>query len=50
MAFHQQSADQQRGNKLGVAGEEALWTVLGGQGGYVSGLGVRWVNTANYML
>jgi hypothetical protein len=40
LAFHQQAADQLRGNLLGGAGEEGLgesWEVLGGRGGYGSG-------------
>ena len=39
LAFHQQAADQLGGNLLGGAGEEGLGEVLGGRGGYGSGLG-----------
>jgi len=46
LAFHQQAADEGGGNLLGGAGEEALGEgleVLGGRGGYGSGLGgVAW--------
>jgi hypothetical protein len=41
LALHQQAADEVRGNLLGGAGEEALGEVLGGRGGYWSGLGER---------
>jgi len=40
LAFHQQAADQLGCNLLGGAGEEGLGEVLGGRGGYWSGLGV----------
>jgi hypothetical protein len=42
LAFHQQAANQLRGDHLSGAGEEGLgerWEVLGGRGGYGSGLG-----------
>jgi len=39
LASHQQAADELGGNLLGGAGEEALGEVLGGRGGYGSGLG-----------
>jgi hypothetical protein len=42
LTFHQQEADEVGSNLLGGAGEEALgegWEVLGGRGGYGSGLG-----------
>jgi len=39
LAFHQQAADQLGGDQLGGAGEEGLGEVLGGRGGYGSGLG-----------
>jgi len=39
LAFHQQAADQLGGNELGGAGEEGVGEVLGGRGGYGSGLG-----------
>jgi len=39
LAFHQQTADQLGGNLLGGAGEEGLEEVLGGRGGYGSGMG-----------
>jgi hypothetical protein len=39
LAFHQQAADELGGNLLGGAGEERLGEVLGGVGGYGSGLG-----------
>ena len=42
MAFHQQAADEVGGDDFGGAGEEGLgedWEVLGGRGGYGSGLG-----------
>ena len=42
VARHQQAADEVGGNLLGGAGEEALgedWEVVGGRGGYGSGLG-----------
>jgi len=42
LALHQQAADELGGNLLGGAGEECLgegWEVLGGRGGYGSGLG-----------
>jgi hypothetical protein len=41
LAFHQQAANQLGGNLLGGAGEEGLgesWEVLGGCGGFGSGL------------
>jgi hypothetical protein len=41
LAFHQQAADELGGNLLGGAGEEGLREVLGGRGGYWSGLGRR---------
>jgi hypothetical protein len=37
LAFHQQAANQLRGNHLGGAGEEGLGEVVGGCGGYGSG-------------
>jgi len=36
--FHQQAADELGGNELGGAGEEGWGEVLGGLGGYGSGL------------
>jgi hypothetical protein len=39
LAFHQQAADELGGNQLGGAAEEGLGQVLGGRGGYGSGLG-----------
>jgi len=42
MALHQKSADELGGNDLGGAGEEGIWEVQGGRGGYGSGLG-GWV-------
>ena len=39
LALHQQAADEVGGNQLGGAGEEGLGEVLGGLGGYGSGLG-----------
>ena len=41
LAFHQQAADELGGNQLGGAGEEGLGEVLGGRGGYGSGLAVE---------
>ena len=38
LALHQQAADELGGNLLGGAGEEVLGEVLGGRGGYESGL------------
>jgi hypothetical protein len=38
LAFHQQAADELRGNQLGGAGEEGWREVLGGRGGFGSGL------------
>jgi len=38
LPFHQQAADELRCNLLGWAGEEGLGKVLGGRGGYGSGL------------
>jgi hypothetical protein len=41
LAFYQQAADDLRGDDLGGAGEEGLgegWELLGGCGGYGSGL------------
>ena len=38
LALHQQAADELGGNQLGGAGEEGLGEVLGGRGGYGSGL------------
>jgi len=38
LAFYQQAADEVGGNQLGGAGEEGLGKVLGGRGGYGSGL------------
>ena len=38
LAFHQQAANELGGNLLGGAAEEALGEVLGGLGGYGSGL------------
>ena len=38
LAFHQQAADQIGGNLLGGAAEEVLGQVLGGLGGYGSGM------------
>ena len=38
LAFHQQAADQLGGNLLGGAAEEGVGEVLGGRGGYGSGL------------
>ncbi len=41
LSFHQQAADEVGGNQLGGAGEEGLgegWEVLGGRGGFGSGL------------
>jgi hypothetical protein len=43
LALHQQAADEVGGDQLGRAGEEGLgesWEMLGGLGGYGSGLGV----------
>ena len=43
LAFHQQATDQLGCHQLGRASEEGLgerWRVLGGRGGYGSGLGV----------
>ena len=37
LAFHQQAANQLRGDDLGGAGEEGLGEVLGGRGGYGGG-------------
>jgi len=39
LAFHQQAADEVGGNQLGGAGKEGLGKMLGGRGGYGSGLG-----------
>ena len=39
LAFHQQATNQVGGDQLGGAGEEGLREVLGGRGGYGSGLG-----------
>ncbi len=42
LALHQQAANQLGGDDFGGAGEEGLgesWEVLGGRGGYGSGLG-----------
>jgi len=39
LAVHQQAADELGGNNLSGAGEEALGEMLGGRGGYGSGLG-----------
>jgi len=39
LALHQQAADELGGDELGGAGEERLGKVLGGRGGYGSGLG-----------
>jgi hypothetical protein len=39
LALHQQAADELGGNQLGGAGEEGLGEVLGGLGGYGSGMG-----------
>jgi len=39
LAFHQQAADELGCNLLGGASEEGLGEVLGGRGGYGSGLG-----------
>jgi len=39
LAFHQPAANQLRGDDLGGAREEALGEMLGGRGGYGSGLG-----------
>ena len=38
LAFHQQAANELGGNDFGGAGEEGLGEVLGGRGGYGSGL------------
>ena len=38
LALHQQAADELGGNLLGGAGEEGVGEVLGGRGGYGSGL------------
>ena len=38
LALHQQAADELGGDDLGGAGEEGLGEVLGGLGGYGSGL------------
>ena len=38
LAFHQQAADELGGNQLGGAAEDGLGEVLGGRGGYGSGL------------
>jgi hypothetical protein len=46
LAFHQQAADEPRGDLLGWAGEETMgegWKLLGGRDGYGSGLGGGWV-------
>jgi len=40
LAFHQQAADELGCNLLGGAGEEGWGEVLGGRGGYGSGLGM----------
>jgi len=45
LAFHQQATDKVGGDELGGAGEERLGKglkVLGGRGGYGSGLGDGW--------
>ena len=39
LALHQQAADELGGDDLGGTGEEGLREVLGGRGGYGSGLG-----------
>ena len=39
LAFHEQAADKLGGEHLGGAGEEGLEEVLGGRGGYGSGMG-----------
>ncbi len=39
LPFHQQAADELRGNLLGGAAEEGLGEVLGKRGGYGSGSG-----------
>ena len=39
LAFHQQAADELRGNHLGRASEEGVGEVLGGRGGYGGGFG-----------
>jgi len=39
LALHQQAADELGGDDLGRAGEEGVREVLGGRGGYGSGLG-----------
>ena len=41
LTFHQQASDEVGGDMLGGAGEEGLGEVLGGLGGYGSGLGER---------
>ena len=38
LALHQQAADQIGGGDLGGAGEEGVGEVLGGRGGYSSGI------------
>jgi len=38
LALHQQATDEFGGNLLGGAAEEGLGEVLGGRGGYGSGL------------
>ena len=38
LAFHQQAADELGGNQLSGTAEEGLGQVLGGRGGYGSGL------------
>ena len=49
LAFHQQAADELGGNHLGRAGEEGLREVLGGRGGYGSGLS-GWMEEKEYQL
>ena len=39
LLFHQQAADELGGDHLGGAAEEGVGEVLGGRGGYGSGLG-----------
>jgi len=40
LALHQQAADELGGDDLGGSGEEALGELMGGRGGYGSGLGM----------
>jgi len=42
LAFHQQAANQLRGDQLGGSAEEGVGEGLGGRGGYGSGFGDEW--------